>query len=191
MALRFYFLPKTGTGTRADPFRPSYIDGLSCSGMAWFGSEPWVLALVDVTPQQHDDIVVNADATAVPQNLDNLIGGNLATVVAKLEAMNIPANWVTAGMSYRVAVRLIVRFFQLLQWFRSFDLLADRFFASGLTLDNTIGDLPVAVRQRLTLAATRRGLDTSSITLATTIRSAFVTICQQIPGRPKIGLVEL
>jgi hypothetical protein len=51
---------------------------------------------------------------------------------------------------------------------------------SEQTLDSTVGDLSVARRQALNEAAQSLGLDTSSITLAMTIRQALKVLGNQI-----------
>jgi len=191
MAFRCYFVPKVGTGTEEDPFRAAYVDGLWMPGFCEYGKEPWAFVVVDVSPAQHSAIIANADAIAVPQDIDDQIGANLGTVQTKLEVMNIPSGWVNAGMTYRFVVRMILYLFVLMQDFKRLDVLAARFFASGLTLNNTVADIPVAVRQRLIAAAQSRGLDTSSITLATTIRVALFTLIQQYRFPLQLGAIPL
>jgi hypothetical protein len=69
----------------------------------------------DCTPAQEAAIAANADVLLVPP-LDNLIGaGALVAVRAAIEALDIPAQWVQAGMTYRTALRVIVGMAQLLQ----------------------------------------------------------------------------
>lgn len=182
MAIRIYLVPKIGTGFGSDPFRPAYISNGGIAGN-WqaidYGKEAWMLVAADVTPAEHNAITANSDATAIPANLDQQIGAALATVQSKLELANLPADWVTSAMTYRTLLKWTIRILLLMQRFCGFDEAAARFFAT-VTLDSTVGDLTAAVRQRLNTVAQSFGLDTSSITLATTIRAALRILGQQM-----------
>lgn len=185
MAIRFYLMPKIGTGLGDDPFRAKYVNSglMPTSGRYQaidYGKEDWFLVAVDVTASEHTAIAANADVTAVPANLDNTIGGALATVQAALELANIPAHWATSGMTYRTLVKWTIRILLLMQRFRGLDPSALRLFLGGITLDGTVGDIPATPRRRLNNAALSFGLDTSSITLATTIREALRILGQQM-----------
>lgn len=161
-----------------DTFRPAYVSRGGITDVD-YGNEAWMLAWADVTPDEHAAIIANADATAVPANLDSTVGGALAATQAKLEAANLPAQWITAGMTWRAVLKGIIRVLLIMQRFRGLNGAAARLFAQ-VTLDNTVGDIPIGARQRLVAAATSLGLDTAAITLTDTIRSALVTLGQQM-----------
>jgi hypothetical protein len=183
MALRFYILPVDGDGVTAAGFYPKYIGNGGIVG-GWcaidYGKEPTMIVAAEVTAAEHTSISANVDIIAVPANLDLQIGANLATVQSALESKNLPADWVTASMTYRTVLKWVLRICLLLQRFRGLDAAAARFFDLGLTLDSLVGDLSASVRQRLNDAATSFGLDTSSITLSTTIRAALRILGQQM-----------
>lgn len=143
------------------------------------GFEDAFLVGAEVTAQQHADLMLNADLTAVPVNLDSQIGGALAAAQAAIEARNIPAGWMTSGMTWRFVIGIIGRIFQYVQVFCRRQ--AQRFFASGVTLDSTFGSLTQGQRNALSGAAVSMGLDVSGITGATTIRQALKIIADQIP----------
>lgn len=151
-----------------------------------YGLIDYTLQVADVTAAQHADLIANADVVALPVNLDSTIGANLATVQAALEARSIPSEWVTSGMTYRTLLRAVCALFQLGQRYHSIYQL--RLIESGFTLNSTIGDLPVAARQRLADIAQSFGFDTSSITLSTTIRAALRILFQQWTGTLHLGL---
>lgn len=181
MSRRIYLLPVAGDGISQGGFFPKYLTAIAGSWQQLdYGQELWTLVSADVTNAEQTSISANADVTAVPANLDQQVGGALATVQAKLEAANLPADWVTSGMTYRTVLKWSIRLMLLMQRFHGLDTAADRFFASGLTLDSTIGDIPTTPRQRVNTAATSFGLDTSSLTLATPIRTAFRVLAQQM-----------
>lgn len=186
MSVRVYLVPKDGDGlTLATAFRPRYVSG-GIAG-AWsavdFGAEPTMLIVANVTLAEHAAISAHVDVVTLPANLDAIIAGNLATVQSALEGLNLPADWVVAGMTYRVVLRVVVRIMLLLQRVNGLAPAAGRFFANG-TLDNTLGDLPVVWRQRLSAAATSFGVDVSALTLTTTIRAALRNVGQQLLRLP-------
>jgi hypothetical protein len=189
MAIRFYLVPKAGTGTKADPFRPQYIAGVIAG--EWqsldYGKEAWMVVAANVTAGEHTTIAANADVTAVPANLDTTVGAALSITQTKLELANIPADWVTSGMTWRTVLKWTIRMLLLMQRFDGLDGLAARFFASGLTLDSTVNDLPAGARTRLDDAAANWGLDTSSITLSTPIRTALRVLGQQMTFSVTVG----
>ena len=190
MSIRFYLVPKDGDGlTHFTAIRPKYIaDAIVGPWQAMdYGQEDWMLVAADVTPTEHSTIAANADVVAVPANLNNTVGAQLGTVQSKLEAANIPADWVTSGMTYRIVLKWTIRIILLMQRFHGLDGAAARFFNSGLTLDSTVSDLPVAVRQRLAAAAARWNLDITGITGSTTIRAALRYLGQQMTFGVKFG----
>jgi hypothetical protein len=183
MAIRFYLLPKIGDGlTFATAFRPAYVSDGGIVGRYTaidYGKEVWMLVGADVTGAEHTAIVAHTDVTAVPANLDDTVGGALSTVQTKLELANLPADWVTSGMTWRTVVKWTIRILLLMQRFRGLLSSAARFFAT-VTLDSTVGDLSALVRQRFITAAASFGLTTTGITLGMTIRAALILLGQQM-----------
>jgi hypothetical protein len=182
MAFRYYLLPKTtvaGPGGIGLTTQPAYLQaaGVTVWGAMDYGLEPVMLVRADVTSPQHNAIAANADADAFPANLENTVGSNLATVSAQLEAKGIPGDWVTAGMTFRAVLRWVARLFCIAQRLNGRARLR---LLSEQTLDSTVGDLSAARRQALNDAAQSLGLDTSSITLAMTIRQALKILGNQI-----------
>lgn len=192
MALRFYLIPKIGregVGNINDaqpwsestgPVRPRYVGTIAGAWQSIDCDDNLALVAADVTGTEHTAIMVNSDVTAVPANLENTVGGALATVQAKLEAANLPAQWVTSGMTWRTVLKWTIRLLLIRQRFKGLAPAAAKLFSGGITLNSTVGDLPAAVRQRLNSAAQSLGLDTSGITLSTTIRVALITLGQQM-----------
>lgn len=176
MAIRFYIVPKTGTGV--DPFdgyRPRYVSDLNVGWVGLdYGDEPTFLVGADVTTAQHTSLVANADVTAAPADLGVTVGGNLASVQAALEARNIPSHWVTADMPYKRVLWGIGCIMLLAQR-------ADfRFFETGVTLNTTIAQLTTAQRTRLQNLADALGMDRSGVTGSTTMRQALRLLAQQM-----------
>src|ERR1041385_5856537 len=109
--MRYYVVPRVGDGlSTATAFRPKYTDVDSLRA-GWnvgtwrgldYGLENLCVIALDLSPADHADLAAQADVLAVPDPLTTTVtAGALATVKAKLEAANLPADWVTAGMTYR------------------------------------------------------------------------------------------
>lgn len=170
---------------RHDPDPPALVQGVQ-RATTDYGLMDYLIEVADVTTAQHNALIANSDVIALPANLDSSIGGQLAAVKAALESRHIPGEWLTSGMSYRTVLHAIGVLFMLAQ--RYHGLHALRLIETGITLDNTLGDLPVAARQRLNATAQSIGLDTSAITLATTLRQALRSLVQQMDSPIQLGL---
>lgn len=174
LALRFYIVPKVGTGSSPmDPFRPKYIYDLGVQA-SWmdYGREDAFLVGAEVSSAQHTSLASNLDVIAIPQGLDNTISVSaLSTVQDKLEGMKVPAGWVTTSHTYRQVVGAVGRFFMLMQRFDGMN--ARTFFESGITLDTRVNGLTAAQRNALQNAALSLGLDVSFVTPTMTIRAVL------------------
>jgi hypothetical protein len=187
--VRFYLVPVVGTGFSGDRRRPKYfatdagLPAIADSAGAQFmdyGDEPVMLVCANTTGAEHAAIVANADVASAPLDLTQTIGANLGTVQARLEAFHIPADWITAGMTYKTTLRWVTRLFFLHQRFQG--LKGGRFFPSGITLDSQVGDLTAAQRQKFQAAIASLNLDAGGVTLTTTIRAALKQLADQLPG---------
>lgn len=150
------------------------------------------IVVADVTPEQHDELVTHADVLALPENIDNPIpnAGARNKVRDALELLHIPGAWVQVGITYREVLRTVLQVFQLGQ--RYAGITRQRLIDIGFTLDNTVGDLPVGVRQNLAATAESFGWDISAITLSWTIRDALKHLADQWGDLPiHFGLVTL
>lgn len=172
MAIRWYLVPKIGTGVQGDAFRPKYIAGAIAEWRAIdYGNDLAFLVEADVTNSQHNTINGNADVLSLPTNLDTTIGASLATVRAKCEALGIPAGWMTSAMTIRQALRWVGRLFLLNQRLQGRSNL--RLLPAGVMLDTIISDLPTALRNGLIDAAQSWGVDTTGVTGSMTLRQAL------------------
>lgn len=193
MAVRFYLLPlqpASGIGAIADGnyARPKYVleAGVSRCDCAPYGLETTYLVAADVTGAQHTALAANGDVTALPLDIDQQIGGNLAAVQSALEALRIPAGWVTSGMTYHTVLAVVRRLFAFLQRFGGIS--RKSIFDAGITLDSTISQLTQNQRNVLQAAADAFAIDTSTITGATTIRQALKIVSDQMPPVTMFGV---
>lgn len=182
MALRFYLVPRAGSGTTPlDPFRPAFIFDMGVPLQAMdYGRDGTFLVGADVTPQQHADIVANAEAVALPPNLDAEITtvGARNQVQAALENLKLPAGWVTVTHTYRQVVGAVGRIFMVMQRFNG--LHGRTFFELGITLDTRLNQLTVGQRQALIRVADDLGMDTSQAQPATTVRQVLKAFADQV-----------
>lgn len=172
MAIRYYILPTTATVVNGRTIRvPQYLDaaGVTSRSSIYFGDRPRCICAADVTNGQHTSLMANADVLAAPANLDNVLTAQVAnTAQTQLEALNIPAQWIAAGLTWRQVVKRLAGMFDFCQRVQGRHQLLN-----GVGLNDTVGDIPQGVRQALADAADDLGLDRSDITLATTIREAL------------------
>jgi hypothetical protein len=182
--MRYYVVPRSGTGQFPTPYEPKYFNqfadpsALPFVGTMDYGLENVFLVAADLTPAQHTAVTANADVLAVPSPIDaNVSALALPTVQAKLEAGNIPADWVTTAMTYQQVLSRVLRLVTLMQRFNG---LFGRLFAGGATLDTRINQLPVNARNALVSAAQSLGADTSTIQGTTLLRTALVIVADQL-----------
>ncbi len=180
MAIRFYLVPKIGTGANDNLFRPKYIAdmGVTWQGLDYGGEDAYVVA-ADVTGAQHSTLTANADVTAAPLDLSNTVGANLATVQAALEGFKFPGDWVTSGMTYRQILKGLLAVCFIAQRFNG--LTGARLFQLGITLETTLAELTATQRQKLHDVAVSFHIDDSSATGSTTLRQVLRVLAQQLP----------
>jgi hypothetical protein len=186
MTVRVYLMPYLegvrGSFTRRLPKYLSLVDGSRCTAI-YYGQEEVCLLVVDSTDPQHTSLIANADVSALPANLDTAVTSGARTqIVNALEALNVPAQWVANGQTFRLVFRRLAGIFQVLQDIHGRGL---RFLQSAL--DNQINTLPANVIQAMQDAGVALNLDTSGITGTTTIRVALATIGAQFDSRPVLA----
>jgi hypothetical protein len=165
--------------------QPKYIKDL---GVDYFCCRLDDVGVVNASTSgaQDSSVSANADAILIPP-LDNTIGaGALAQVQSALEGLNVPAQWVQVGMSYRTVVRVVCGFAQLVQRTTGLNN-ANRIRLAG-NLDKTMAQIPAAMRTTLQQAADDLNLDRSGITGATTLREALRIVGQQFAANRELYL---
>jgi hypothetical protein len=196
-SLGLFLVPKIGTGIIHDAFRPKYFtaEGVTpalvdvvWSGMD-YGLENMILVSAQVTSTDRTTLSAQVDVLAVPATLDAQISGAaLPTIQSKLEAMNIPGNWVTTALTYRQAVRTVMKVIQVMQRFNGvFPGL--RVFGGGITLDTQWNQLTQAQRDRIKGTADTFGIDYSAVTNTMTLRQILVLLSDQLPPLTVMGEV--
>lgn len=183
MTNRFYLVPAETIPVgqiHAGGLRPAYVNDLvprpiyRCMD---YGMEPVFLLAADVTPAQHATLAAQSPITVVPNALAGNVGDDLAAVEAAIESWNIPAHWVTAGMTYRMVLKGVATIFQFAQ--RLHGMFGVRAFPPGITLSTTVGQLTQAQRDKLAAVSDSFGWDRSGVTGATTMRQLLRGAAQQ------------
>lgn len=188
MAASYYLVPVAGTGTREDPRTVTHGDllGRLWSGSMIMGLEPFALVMIrDIDQAGIDELAADAAVIAVPPLNVTVTAGSLATVKAQLEAFNIPAGWVTAGMPFATIVRAVAAYVQLHQRYEGLN--AARLLGAGITLDTRINQLSAGVQQKMATLADSFGFDRSGIVGTTTLRNALKQLLDQWAGSLLIG----
>lgn len=196
MAINCYLMPRVGDGTTPNTaFRAKYEDDLIAAGLTfaavYYGAEPaFLVAVRDITPALHSTISADAECVTVPA-LAQTVGAQVATVQARLEAFNIPAQWVTSGMSYGSVCRFVAVGFQIMQVL-THRLGRARLFGGAVTLDTRWNQLGAGVRQDLLDLATELNFDSTGMSGTTTIRQILKALADQWPALAiRLGPVEL
>lgn len=188
--MAYALVPKVGDGSSPQTaIRPKYTDpgdlgvGLDLFGYTAidYGLENAFLMRVELSAAQRTALQAMPDALVVPTNIDSNVSGlALTEIQTKLEAVNLPADWVHTGLTYRQVLKGFRRVITFMQRFRG--LHGIRLFGGGVTLDTQINQLSQAQRQRLTDAADALGLDYSGVTNTMTLRAALKLMADQLPG---------
>lgn len=188
MAFRLYIVPVIGTGTRTDPRRPKYFDGLIWSGMD-YGFEPWFVVGADLSPA--DDLTIGAqpDAFTLPFDLSPVLTAlQVTNVQNKLEAINVPAGWVNTSLTWLQVVRTVLGMFSFIQRYGAVyadanGTAAPSIFTGGVSLSTTFGSLPLAVRNALTTTAQSFNISTAGLTASTTLRTILKAMADNFQGQ--------
>jgi len=196
---RLYIVPSIVPTQRGNLY-PKYMDGGETSGWAgirWFGTDPpSYLVLADVSEAFHDQIGLKTDVIILPQlnNIDNQVGANLTQVQNKLQALNLPSEWVTATFTYRQILRLITAAMMLSQRTRYLlkgQVDGSKLFPPGVSLSTRVNQLSPTRRAALIQAGQDLGVDTSGLSGASTMREVIRTVAQQKPGAFELGLQQI
>lgn len=173
--VRYYVLPIEVTGDRRGPkylkwrFDPD-PPGIDCRwGLMDYGLIEAALVAADVTTEQHTQLASEPDVAAAPLNIDQPISAiAIPQVVTVLEALRIPADWVTTDYTYRQILRMVAGLFQFAQ--RHHGIHNEPLIDSPDQLDLRWNQIPQARRTRILETADSLGYDYSPVQNTWTIR---------------------
>lgn len=204
MAIRLYLVPVVGTGaTKATARRPKYFtDGTVATPNGWsaidYGFEPWMLVASNLSAGDDTILVGEPDAFALPFDLSpTLTAGQVTTVQTKLEAANLPGNWVNTTLTWTQVAKTVVGVLSFFQRFGGVYAMQNgnapaSIYSGGVTLDSTFGSLPLAVRTAMISTAQSFNFSTSGLTAGTALRVILKVMSDLFQGDTfKIGGITL
>jgi hypothetical protein len=168
--IRFYILPievvdgnKRGPKYlhwRFDPDPPGIL--VNRYSLKDYGLIDAALVACDLTLAQHQQLAAEIDVAAAPQNLDQTVSAiALPQVVAVLEALRIPAGWVTTSHTYRELLRMVGGLFLFAQRYHGMH--NEPLIDNAAQLDLRWNQIPQARRQRIQETADEMGYDYSAV----------------------------
>lgn len=189
MAVRLYLLPleavDNGDGTNnrgpkyfkwsRDPDPPALIP--VTYQLVPYGMEDVCILKADLTGGQHTSLSGQSDVTAIPTNLASTVGAQLTTVQGRLEGYGIPAQWVTAAMTYRQVLRSLIAIFRVSMRFEELGYAQLR--PSGVTLSTPWSNMPSPYRDDLLQAIDDLGYDRTGLTASSTLRDLLTKVSTQ------------
>jgi hypothetical protein len=177
-AAHLYIMPLTGAGTRQSPVKPQYVTQNYNAHL--FGRQGYALVAATNTAAQDAALAKQPGVIKLPDNLDQQIGGGLAAVQNALEAINIPADWLTASMTYRQAIKTVMGIFSFLQRYVAVTgVQLPVLDGKTVALSTIFGSLPAQAQQRLLDTAKSFGFNTSGLTSGSTMRQVLKAISDQ------------
>jgi hypothetical protein len=182
MAVHWYLLP-LDPATRSPRHLEPPEAGERWAAVRYFhGDDASFQAVVkaDISEAKHAAILADGDCVVLPDPDTTLGAGAVAGVQTTLENRNIPAGWVTAGMTYREIYRRIILMGMMWTRFRG-RTLGNNFFGGGVTLETTLASLPAGVRQHLNGIADEFGVSRAGVV---TVRDALQAFWQAVKDRP-------
>lgn len=180
---RCYVTGRDGVGSFQNPWRVKYFQALNTKYGTTFhtydaGRIDAVMVCASITAAAHTEVSANADVLSFPANLDSTITNpELAVLQNRLEAIKIPGDFFTAGMTYRQVGTFLMQVFTIDQKFDG--LFGKTFFEGTITLDTRANQLTAGQRGPLVQTLQALGIDASSFSGATTIRQLLKTMTKR------------
>jgi hypothetical protein len=149
------------------------------------------LVWADLTQEQHEQLAAEPDVAAVPLNLDETVSDTaLPRVKAVMEALRIPAEWVTTAYTYRTLLRMVAGL--MLFACRYHAMHNEQLIDSVAQLDVRWNQIPSARQNRIKATADDMGYDYSAVQPTWLVRRILLHLAQQWGVAPiLIGGLEL
>ena len=182
--VRIYLMPVVLGGPGGTALVPKYeslfrVEGVG-TAVVIYGREMACLVVASgIDAATHALVAANADVTVLPENIDQPIGAQLSIVQARLEGLNIPADWVESTFTYRSILRVVVIIFQLAQRYSG---LGFGRILENITLETRWNQLSDSVKDKFRQLANDLSLDASGITNTTKVRRIFKLLVDQWPN---------
>lgn len=120
MPKEFFIVPMVGAGTNFDGYRGKYTEepGVLSSGTLRYSKQDSAIVMIESSQAQLDSVAAQSDATRISTEVqldDTINGGQANSIEATLEAAEVPAQWVTAGLTRRQVIKITCGVFLFMQ----------------------------------------------------------------------------
>ena len=145
----------------------------------------WAVMAYDLSDEAHVDVMTLTGIFSFPSgSLDTRVGDLTAArrlaIRTKLENIGFEFIWANANTTIREILKYLVRSIQIASWAEV------SISAANFNLNRTVGDVPVAARQRIAGHMQDLGIDTSWITLSHTIGEVVHKIQRHTNGNMRL-----
>lgn len=171
LPIEIYIQPDSGREYRG----PKYISWRWGSGIQvqWsmkdYGRENTAVVAVNGEQSDHDFLSGFIDVYQFPENLDvNLSPANISAISTFLEAVFIPADWITPSDTFETALRTILGMFMSMQ--RYHGITGESFLDSGIAMNDQFRTWPPIAQTVFTDIWTHFGGDETDIKTNWTVR---------------------
>lgn len=124
-----------------------------------------------------DGLLTRIPVTLLDTPVSDLTQAQRDAVAQEMAARNIPYDWVTAGTTLRNIIGWVIRLLRLTRLLRA------NF--PNVSLDQTWGTIPAAVRNHVLTFAANNGISTAGLNTNSTIRQILRRIIEQYPWPPQ------
>jgi len=146
----------------------------------------WAVMAYDLSDEAHADVMTNLTGIfSFPSgSLDRMVGEltpeRRLAIRTKLESVGFEFTWATLDTTIREILKYLIRSIQIASWAEV--PISD----ANFNLNRTVGDVPVAARQRIAGHMQDLGIDTSWITLTHTIGEVVHKIQRHTDGSMRL-----
>lgn len=194
--VRFYLVPVEmvtlfGSQARVPKYSPFSATPLVDPNTQWqgrdYGVQPTFLLAMDDTDAEDAALTARPDVTKFSDNLDTALGARLDAMQTAIEALNLPAQMLTAATTDRAIIRGIMGIILVAQCMQG---KGRDIFAASITLSTTMAQ--IAAAPRADLDACMRAVGFAAIanaaTGATTVRQLLTSISQTASPSLMLGV---
>jgi hypothetical protein len=178
--IRFYMMPTVGGATGPQDIRmPKYGSDYPGLRIRYFGYEDFCLYSADLSLEQHDALIANADVRALPQDIDAQAGVAGATAAETfLESHKLPGDWILPTMTWRTILKYVTRIFKAMEYFEMF--VPRTKLLAAIQLTTTVGTLSQDNQDKLAQAAAQAGVTfTSSDTIRQVLKDIALAVSEE------------
>lgn len=151
-----------------------------------YGLNGVALIRTDIDPDQDELLSSKPDVITFPEVLTNNIPQNVIdNVVPKLEAYNVPMDWLDTSFTYLEALKKIARIFKVFR--RLHGKFHNKIFDQGFSLNSQFKDFSSATKSNLIDIAVEYNVDLTQYSNTTTIRIIIKALMNIQSGDTGLG----